>query len=269
MLLPSCSSESTSREPMSDHCAGPADMVSPALAATRGACELKFLVPESVAISLAERVSHELVRDSHSMADAGYHINTLYLDTPQFDIYRRVGRFGRRKFRLRRYGAESLIWLEQKRKREGRVRKRRYPVPETEISWLTSSEVGLPHPADWFRDRCAVRQLAPVCQVTYHRLAWTGAADDGPIRLTIDDQIVAAPTLSWVVPTAPLAGDWLIPGNRIVEMKFCRMLPTLFRTLIQDYRLDVTSFSKYRTAIEACVPLARMSQCSSIVDRTN
>lgn len=105
--------------------------------------------------------------------------------------------------------------------------------------------------------------------MTYHRLAWTGAADDGPIRLTIDDQIVAAPAQSWNVPTAPLSADRLIPGSRIVEMKFCRTLPTLFRTLIQDFCLDVTSFSKYRTAIDSCVPLARMAQCSSIVDRTN
>lgn len=157
MLLPSSSSESTLYGAVTTHCARPTKVVSPALASTRGAFELKFLVADSVARVLADRISQVLTLDTHSVEGAGYLINTLYLDTPQFDIYHRVGRFGRRKFRLRRYGSESLIWLEQKRKRSGRVRKRRNPVPETDISWLTSSEVVLPHPADWFRDRCSAR----------------------------------------------------------------------------------------------------------------
>lgn len=269
MLLPSPSSPRSAAEPAAEPDPVVTEPVSPALAAARGACELKFLVPESTATALAERVSQLLSPDVHAAAGAGYLINTLYLDTPQFDIYRRIGLFGRRKFRLRRYGSESLIWLEQKRKNSGRVRKRRNPVTDTNIPWLTTPAASAPHPAEWFRLRCSARQLSPVCQVTYRRLAWTGTAADGPIRLTIDDQIAAAPALSWDVPTAPLAGDRLIPGHRIVEMKFCQILPTLFRTLIQDFRLEVTSFSKYRTAVDACLPLARQMQCTSLVEQTN
>lgn len=269
MFLPSSPSSLLSADRTEVSYPGPIEIVSPALASHRGACELKFLVPESVAMELAVRISQVLALDTHAVAGAGYLINTLYLDTPQFDIYRRVGCFGRRKFRIRRYGSESQIWLEQKRKQSGRVRKRRNPVPEADIGWLTTSEIVGPHPADWFRRRCITRQLGPTCQITYRRLAWTGAAEDGPIRLTIDDEIVAAPALSWEVPAMPLTGHRLVAGNRIVEMKFCRTLPTLFRTLIQDFRLEVTSFSKYRTAVDACVPLARQAHCDSLVDRTN
>lgn len=244
-------------------------IMSPALAAPRGACELKFLVLESTATALAERVSQLLTLDSHAAAGAGYPINTLYLDSPQFEIYRRVGLFGRRKFRLRRYGAEPLIWLEQKCKQSGRVRKRRNVVPESEVTWQTTPENVELRPENWFRRRCLARQLAPVCQVTYRRLAWIGKTADGPIRLTIDDQIAAAPASDWEVPSAPLSGDRLVSGHRVVEMKFCRVLPTLFRTLIQEFCLEVTSFSKYRTAVEACIPLARRAQCAGSVEQAN
>jgi hypothetical protein len=56
-----------------------------------------------------------------------------------------------------------------------------------------------------------------------------------------------------------LPGESLINGQRIIELKFCETLPTLFRGLIQDQQLQLTSFSKYRTSVQACVPMTRLA----------
>jgi hypothetical protein len=103
--------------------------VSPMVAAPphRGAFELKFVVDEDRAAAIVDWANRHLEPDPHSDPETGhgYRVNGLYLDTPAFDVFHRNGVFRRRKFRLRRYGSESTIWLEQKRKRRGRVRKRR------------------------------------------------------------------------------------------------------------------------------------------------
>ena len=50
-----------------------------------------------------------LAFDPHADASLGnaYRIHTLYLDTAELDVFHRTASYGRRKFRLRRYGNED------------------------------------------------------------------------------------------------------------------------------------------------------------------
>lgn len=234
--------------------------VSPSLVSPRGASEMKFVVDAAVADTIMAWAKQHLASDPHGgESDDGYRVNSLYLDTPDFDTYHRRPGFRRRKFRLRRYGNESTIWLELKRKRNGLVRKRRVSVTETEWSRQFQQPADLDWEGAWFRRRLDQRQLRPVCQVTYCRSARVGTSATGPIRLTIDRDLFATDAADWHIPSGPLSGEPLLCGRRIVELKFRDVLPAAFRGLIQDLRLAPESFSKYRESVAACIPLSRLT----------
>ncbi len=234
--------------------------VSPSLVSPRGASEMKFVVDASIADDIAAWANRHLAADPHGgESEDGYRVNSLYLDTLNFDTYRRQPGFRRRKFRLRRYGNESTIWLELKRKRNGLVRKRRVSVAETEWSQQISQPSDLEWEGAWFRRRLDQRQLRPVCQVTYCRTARVGTSASGPIRLTIDRDLFATDATDWHVPSGPLSGEPLLNDQRIVELKFRDVLPASFRGLIQDLRLAPKSFSKYRESVAACISLSRLT----------
>lgn len=235
--------------------------LSPSLGSSHGAFELKFVVADEIARTIQDWARQHLDPDPHAGGEVqdGYHVHSLYLDTPNFDTYHRSPSFRSRKFRLRRYGHEALVWLEQKRKRGGQVRKRRVCVAETELTELLLQTAEREWPGTWFQRRLQTRQLQPVCQVTYRRVARIGTSTTGPIRLTIDSHLAAAPATGWQVPSNTQLGDPLLDGCQIVELKFREVLPASFRGLIQDLRLHPGSFSKYRESVAACVPLTELT----------
>ena len=98
------------------------------------------------------------------------------------------------------------------------------------------------------------QQLRPVCQVTYQRLARFKNTDEGVVRLTIDDRLRAIPAEGWTIPTGSLEGVSLLEGKRILELKFRGAMPGMFRQLVEEQRLQVASFSKYRTSVAVCIP---------------
>lgn len=242
-----------------------ADSASPALqsaaAGLRGAYELKFLLTHEQAALVQTAARQMLSPDAHgdpSIAGS-YLVNSLYTDTPEFDVYYRSPRFRRRKLRLRRYGAEPTIWLESKRKQQGLVQKRRFPLMETGLDdYFRTPQPDVNH--GWFRTRLERQQLQPVCQLTYVRAAYIGQTAGETIRLTIDRQLQATLAEGWTIPTALLGGPDLLEGAHILELKFRGALPSFFRNLVQELRLQPTGFSKYRTCVDATVPWERMGR---------
>jgi hypothetical protein len=235
--------------------------VSPSIGSSHGAFETKFVVDDAVARSIQAWAREHLQVDPHAGANLadGYFVNSVYLDTPNFDTFRRSPFFRRRKFRLRRYGDEATIWLEVKRKRNGQVRKRRVAVTEADLAARLGNAPDPGWHGAWFQRRLEKRQLRPVCQVTYRRSAWIGTSATGPIRLTIDGDLSALHAAEWQVPSAPLPSEPLLRGRRIVEFKFREAMSAGFRGLIHDFRLEPAAFSKYRESVTACVPLVQLA----------
>lgn len=229
----------------------------------QGTFEMKFLVDEGRAADIMIWAREHLDADPHAdpQLGDGYHVNSLYLDTPHFDVYHRADSFRQRKYRLRRYGCEGLVWCELKRKRRGLVRKRRISVDELDLSFRLTSMNEADWEGDWFRSQLDVQCLRPVCQVTYQRFARMKATDEGPMRLTIDSRLTARLCHDWLVPSNPLdevpqrLGTPLLNDQRILELKFRGAMPLMFQRLVEEQQLQVTSFSKYRTSVEECVPL--------------
>lgn len=226
--------------------------VSPSLQeAGRWANEVKFEVSREKAVGILAWAGVHMVEDVHSrFLEGGYLISSLYLDTPELGVFHKEQGCRVSKFRVRRYGDSEGIFLEQKRKRGSRVTKRRI---ETEISLLQNlcpSELPLEAPQRWFCEAVERRKLRPVSLVSYHRLAFNALVKGETLRLTLDQDIVAAACQEWRIDRV-INGHRVHPDGLILEIKFPDVLPALFRELLEEFRLIEAGFSKYRSACES------------------
>jgi hypothetical protein len=238
---------STSRDPSATEPSPKGARLSPSLdgAADAGpAFEVKFLLEEDVARRLEGRAETLFDRDAFADPAAGgaYRTTTVYFDTPGFDVLRRSPGFRRRKYRLRRYGAAEIVFLERKSRREDRVKKLRAEVP---LSRLAEALVAAEGPASWFAFETADRELRPVCCMSYRRTAFNGVAEGSGVRLTFDRDVVGVRTDSPEPRPVENAAP-LLPGKVICEMKFRGAMPSVFKTLVAEFGLASTAVSKYR-----------------------
>jgi hypothetical protein len=219
------------------------------------AFELKFLLTEDQARAVESRAARRLALDPHADPALGnaYQTTSLYTDTPLFEVLSRTGTLGRRKYRVRRYGAAGPVFLERKTKSGDRVRKRRSAVLTAELAALAASESAPAWAGNWFHRQIVARQLRPVCRVTYERVAYMGAAEVGPVRLTFDRRIRGVLVNGWSVePVGPAPA--LLDGRVICEFKFRFALPALFKGLIADLGLAPSAVSKYRLFMQTARP---------------
>lgn len=216
------------------------------------AFELKFQLNLEQARAIAAWAAHYLHLDPHAdpARGNGYLVHGLYFDTPTLDVFHRTPGFKKRKYRLRRYGDNAAIFLEQKRKSEGKVAKRRVQIAEDEIERLRDIPNGVDWAGLWFHRRIAKRQLEPSCLISYERQAFFGHNTDGPLRLTLDRNVRTKVAECWSVLPVPDAPA-LLPDHVLLELKYRKHLPALFKALMQDFGLAPGPLSKYRLAVEA------------------
>jgi hypothetical protein len=214
------------------------------------ACESKFLVTAATGEAIREWARQHLTADPHGSGHSGdeYDTTTLYYDSPEYHVFHRRGSFGRSKYRVRRYGRRPLVFLERKLRRPGMLSKRRTLVPLDALTRLDEPLTGWE--GGWFQRRLQLRRLRPVCEISYHRLARTAAGAHGPIRLTLDEQLV----VSSAARSAFGEGDerlrflesWLV-----LELKYRHAAPPLFKELVEAFALRPVPVSKYRFGVAA------------------
>jgi hypothetical protein len=210
--------------------------------------ELRFVVSQHIAEEVRRWARLELEADPHAAAKDGsdqYQTTTLYFDTPEFDLFFRLGSQARAMFSIRSYDHRT-IFLERKLRAGERVLKRRSAAGITDLPRLGADEEevwsGL-----WFARRLQLRKLRPVCQVTCRRTART--AQSGLMRITIDEGITAVPLETIAFTKAP--GIDVMPANAILELKYGAALPSAFADLIHALNLRPQSVSKYHLAVQA------------------
>src|SRR5262249_13563386 len=152
--------------------------------------------------------------------------------------YHKSPGYRRSKYRLRRYGAGDLVHLERKTRRGDRVRKCREAAALADLLHLLQSEADL-----WFPGEVERLGLGPAGLGGYPRNAFLGMAG-GPVRLTIDRDIVGLPADGWSLPES-IDGTELLPGRAILELKFRAALPGLFREALGLLRAQPSGASKY------------------------
>jgi hypothetical protein len=214
--------------------------------------EVKFVLTEDQARQVETALRAGLLPDPHGGA-GGYTTTTLYCDTPERDVFHRRGGLARRKFRLRRYGHDAVVYLERKAKQGTRVRKRRCGVAVTELERLNETIADLDWDGGWFHRRLLQRTLQPVLAVRYDRTAYFGENDDGPLRLTFDRAIHGRSVCDWRVE--PFGGGAAVLADRVVcEFKFRGAMPALFKSVVEAHRLSPGAASKYRLCLAAVDP---------------
>lgn len=213
--------------------------------------EMKFLVDEHLAPDLRQWARLNLSRDAFGMGPYGddYTTTSLYFETPAFDVYHRRGSYGRSKFRIRRYNAADVVFLERKFRTSRLLAKRRTTVPIDEMDHLAGSTPDPAWPGYCFHRRVLLRGLSPLIQMSYDRTARVGIASGGPMRMTIDTnlRVLPMPDRAFI----PGVGFPLIEGRCIVELKYRVTMPALFKQLVERFRLAPSPVSKYRIGLGA------------------
>ncbi len=215
------------------------------------AWEIKFLLPGESAAPVEAWARAAMTPDPHG--DPAYEVTTLYLDTPRMDLFHRAREFERGTIRVRTYGAGGPVFLERKRRRRDRVRKRRTGIPAAEVGRLAAPPAAAPWAGDWFRDEVEEHGYRPVCAVAFRRTAFVGGDGGGEYRLTVDRGIRCAPASAWEVPSVPAGASPVgIPGDGAVcELKFREAMPPPFKALAARLGLEPAGLSKYRRACRA------------------
>ncbi len=216
------------------------------------AYEMKFLLPEGAAWQLQSWAAAHLNVDAYANSEQNnsYQTTTLYLDTAAMDLFHQPQKFRGRKYRLRRYGQEASVYLERKRRRGDRVRKRRNCVPEEELLLLETRQQRPGQPDEWFHRKVALHELRPSCCVTYERAAFMKLGITGPMRLTFDRRIRGVRAADWSVSPVTV-GTQILAGEVICEFKFRESVPVLFQQVIEEMQLQPASVSKYRRLMQA------------------
>jgi hypothetical protein len=237
--------------------------------------ELKFLVPIATADRIVAWSRGRLSHDPHGTGPFRdeYRTTSLYFDTSALDVYYRKGSFGRSKYRIRRYDAAPIAYLERKLRTQGVLTKRRTPVTLDALQQLATVGSDRSWPGFWFQQRIGMRHLRPTCQITYQRIARLVTTFDGPARLTVDRAVLARPALAdQFVPDAA-DGTKVLNGDAIVELKFLGQPPAMFRELVEIFAIESFTISKYRLSIEAlaragdvAAPVPAVMKASNVVD---
>ncbi|WP_168567088.1 polyphosphate polymerase domain-containing protein [Crateriforma spongiae] len=231
--------------------------------------EMKFRLDDCIADQVAQwaREHMDVDPNCHCDDDDRYQVCNLYLDSPELDLLRATGRVGRTKHRIRRYGNESSLWLETKRKKRMVVKKRRSSVVEADFYACCGAaaygasgglsvfrgESAVDAVGDhWFSRRVFRRGLQPTVHIAYRRFARTAQIDGQTVRLTIDDGMTASPADGWTVPHASgFRPDVRFGNGKVLELKFHGILPLMFKDLLRTFTIPASGFSKYRHAMQA------------------
>lgn len=211
------------------------------------AAEMKFLVPHALAARVREWARERLAPDPHAADQSGdgYRVTSIYFDTAAFDVVHRRGSYGRSKHRIRRYGTSDIAFLERKLKTRGLLAKRRTTVPLEDLDKLAGETVEALWAGAWFLRRLRVRALQPVCQISYQRTARVAMASQGPIRLTLDHDVRALPANGLTFDETS-TGTKVLEDRVILELKFRREMPLVFKLLVEEFALTPSAISKYR-----------------------
>ncbi|MFO0829729.1 MAG: polyphosphate polymerase domain-containing protein [Phycisphaerales bacterium] len=230
------------------------------------AFEMKFLLDEARALEVEAELRRALgasfaIDPFAEPSRGGYAIRSLYCDTRDFAVLRRVGSHRFRKYRVRRYGDGTLAYLERKSRRGMAVSKRRVAIDVAELAWLDRTWLDRTWlraaeacaPAGWpgasFRAQVERRRLVPACVIGYDRSAFLGVLEGKPVRVTFDRNV-----------RGRLADGWSLAAGRlerpafdgvVCELKFHAGLPVALKRIVATFGLVARGVSKYRHCMRA------------------
>ena len=187
-------------------------------------------------------------------------IRNLYFDTDTYLLIRRSIEKPtyKEKLRIRSYSkadADSVVFVELKKKFKHVVYKRRISLPETEaMEWLCNEQQCHKHTqiseeVDYFLDY--YKTLHPTVFLSYEREAYY-SNDGGDFRVTFDDNILCRQEDLSLQSDA--YGTPILPeGKVLMEIKCSGGIPLWMTAVLSREKIYKTSFSKYGTAYRTLI----------------
>jgi SPX domain protein involved in polyphosphate accumulation len=222
--------------------------------------EEKFLVDEATKNAFVAATRNLLDYDVHSRGGAAYGVYNIYFDTVDNEIVRTSLEkpVYKEKLRIRSYrmpvGEDDAVFLELKKKYDGKVNKRRVVLPYRDaVAFATGARSPAFAAADYlnrqvaseigcFLDRHAVH---PNYFIRYERVALQGC-DNPQLRITFDRDIAVRSRDASLVDDA---GEQLLPkGLWLMEIKTTGNYPLWLADALDTFAIRSRSFSKYGVA---------------------
>jgi hypothetical protein len=229
--------------------------------------ELKYIIPEAVALALREFVSSYLEIDEYGAGrpNLSYSIHNLYLDSDDLQIYWGTinGNKNRFKLRLRFYAdnqnPEAPVFFEIKRRMNDAILKQRCGVRRPAVQAVLAGQ--LPEVAELVsqdaRQLAAVQRFVelssdlrayPVAHVSYDREAWISPHDNS-VRVTFDRNVLISPEFTARF-TSQMDDPTEVFGPLVIlELKFTGRFPDWFADMVRVFGLRQGSASKYADGI--------------------
>jgi VTC domain len=219
--------------------------------------ELKYWLPPQLVPEVRRHLRPFTRLDPFSMGRPGgrYAISSLYLDTPDFDLYRTTveGHRNRFKLRIRAYTdrPEDPVFFEVKKRADLVVRKTRARVPRDVAERFLAGEP-VPSQGGGFDEFVqAYRRMGArsKVRVRYEREAHESTGGD-PVRVTFDTSVSHAITPR---PSLLLNGPgWVDTPTEgvILEVKFTDNCPSWVPSMIRDLGLERNSIPKYVLSLD-------------------
>jgi SPX domain protein involved in polyphosphate accumulation len=228
----------------------------------RSRFECKYLVSEGMAQEILRFTTPYLEPDFFSARQKNhqYPVHSLYLDSPQHELYQTTiqGLKNRFKLRIRGYDSkpDSPLFAEVKRRSDRVILKKRAlvdrPIAEALLRGAPLPDTEMAQNQDFieFRNLSARLTARPAVYVSYLREAHEAYGAE-PARLTLDRSLRNAA----VDLHTPFAFDnqrWHeTPCDKVIlELKFTDACPHWLEVLVETFQLDRCSVAKYIMCLE-------------------
>lgn len=235
----------------------------------QGRYEKKYLLTEETAVAIRRFVAAYIPPDRH-MAGAdreGYHVHSLYLDSPDCELYRRsvLNEKNRYKLRIRFYDLadDGIAFLEIKRRLSDSIHKQRAMISKESARRLLCGQplgaADLLAPSDdsmrALHEFSELRQRLGADGVVYvHYLREAYAAPVDNTRVTFDRN-VAAESFNYEAGLHPNGHSQLLqPPCVVLELKHFGHAPPWISDLVATFDLRRTAFPKYLRCFDALNP---------------
>ncbi len=217
--------------------------------------EKKFLLTKEKYEDVKKVLEGRMIVDKHSK-NGGYSICNVYYDTENDDLIAKSIEkpVYKEKLRLRSYGVPTFsdnVFLEIKKKYDGKVTKRRITLPLEEA--LDFLENGIKPKSkineQIYKELCYFTQvqyeLMPKLYLSYDREAFFGK-DDPDFRITFDNNIRSR--RENVALEAGNYGKQLLGEDvHLMEIKVSNAVPFWLASFLSEHEIYAQSFSKYGT----------------------
>lgn len=238
--------------------------------------EYKFLVPTYLINELRNSIKPFVFLDEYADREVNkeYTVHSLYLDTMKLDDYHEklAGIKIRKKLRIRGYNlpdADSIVFLEIKRKYENHISKNRAPLLYSNLEDILKSAdcdkyllkrknyLEAKNDASKFFYLSKTKNYSPVILINYEREAYF-SKNDSTLRITFDKKLrsLPFPKISDIYFDKQL--KYSSPGKFILEIKFFNGFPSWLQRIISRYDLKREAVSKYTICVDTHQELKRI-----------